>query len=130
MSEAVVFCVHGNPLPKQSYRASRGGGYTDPRIKDWQDIVSWKAREAMIDHQIFEGPVEVWITFWRKDSIRVDCDNLSKAVCDALNNIVFMDDRQIVDLHIRKRVNQYTPGCRIRVAPASEKEEAWMVEES
>lgn len=124
MSEAVIICVHGNPLPKQSYRAVKGGGYTDPRVKMWQDIISWKAHEAMIDHPVFECPVEVHITFWRKSGARVDLDNLSKCALDALNGIVFSDDCQVINLHLSKHVNKDNPGCRIRVAPA--KEESWV----
>ena len=100
MNDAVIICVHGNPLPKQSFvYTGNGGGYTKKSVKIWQDTVGWKAQEAMIDRAIFEGPVEVWITFWRKDATRVDCDNLAKCVTDALNGIVFSDDSQVIDLH-------------------------------
>lgn len=33
---------------------------------------------------------------------RPDVDNLAKVVCDALNDVAYKDDTQIIDLHILK----------------------------
>jgi Holliday junction resolvase RusA-like endonuclease len=125
---AVIICVHGNPLPKQSFAyTANGGGYTKRSVKDWQDIIGWKAHEAMIDRRVMECPVEVEITFWRKTRGRADLDNLSKCCLDALKGIVFSDDCQVVELHLKKFINREYPGCRIRVAPAKENE--WVDQE-
>ena len=128
MNDEVVIIVRGNPLPKQSFvYTSNGGGYTKKSIKEWQETVGWKAQQEMINRQIFECPVEVNITFWRKDNVRTDVDNLSKNVLDSLKGIVFSDDCQVVQLHLSKRVNRENPGCIIRIAPA--KEESWVDQE-
>jgi Holliday junction resolvase RusA-like endonuclease len=34
-----------------------------------------------------------------------DADNICKAVCDAMNGIVYKDDAQVVSLHFTKRYN-------------------------
>lgn len=36
------------------------------------------------------------------DTIKPDCDNLAKAVLDALNGIAYDDDKQIIELVVRK----------------------------
>ena len=92
--KGVVFTIWGNPLPKQSFRKGKNN-YTLARIKAWQDTVGWVAKEAMIGHDIFEGALSVTITFIRGDKRRVDLDNLSKAVLDGCNKIVWKDDVQI-----------------------------------
>jgi len=32
-----------------------------------------------------------------------DCDNLAKSCLDAMNEITWVDDRQVVELHVKKR---------------------------
>ncbi len=83
----VHFSVSGNPIPKQSFRKGKNN-YTPERITDWQEIVGWKAKEAMIDRDIFEGDLKVQLYFLRKDKRRADLDNLCKSVLDACNGIV------------------------------------------
>lgn len=46
-------------------------------------------------------------------TVKPDLDNLVKAVLDAINGIVFIDDKQIVDLIVKKR---YSDKPRINVA--------------
>lgn len=37
-----------------------------------------------------------------RPSKKPDCDNIAKIVLDALNNIAYLDDKQVVDLSIKK----------------------------
>lgn len=37
-----------------------------------------------------------------RPTTKPDADNIAKVVCDALNGIAYIDDTQIVDLHIEK----------------------------
>lgn len=116
--EAVKLCftVPGRPACKQSFvYTANGGGYTKPHVKRWQTSVSWAAREAMGGDAPVAGPVRVTMRFVMPDKTRRDCDNLSKAVLDSLNGIVFVDDCQVVDLHITKEVNRAEAGVMIKV---------------
>lgn len=113
---AVEFRVDGQPLPKQSFRVLRnGGGYRDPRITAWQDRVSRAARDAMYGRELLTGTLSVDITFWRVNGARVDVDNLSKAVLDSCNQIVWQDDQQVVELHLRKFTDRQHPGIVVEV---------------
>jgi len=98
----VDFFVDGTPRPKQSFLYVKGGGYTKPGAKKWQTKVAWEAKIAMQGRDIFTGPVFVTMDFYLPDHIRRDCENLAKGVNDAMNNIVFNDDSQVVGLYIRK----------------------------
>lgn len=115
-----VFYVPGNPVPKQSFRYTAGGGYRAKGVACWQNAVGWEARRAMIDRDMLHGPLAVTILFYRKNAQRVDGDNLSKAVLDSLNGIVFQDDMQVIDLHVYKRINRERPGCWVRVQEIEE----------
>ena len=94
------FTVDGNPIPKQSYRAVKGGGYQPKRVTDWQEHVGWCARTAMGSKDLILGDLKVTLRFTRDNKRRVDADNLSKAVLDGMNAIVYADDKQIKELHL------------------------------
>ena len=102
LTQIVQFRVLGDPLPKQSFRATRGGGFTDPRIKAWQNTVSWEARRVMAGRQPLEGRLAAELTFFRRTLGAVDLDNLSKAALDGMQGIVFLDDKQIYQLRAMK----------------------------
>ena len=40
-------------------------------------------------------------------TVKVDLDNCAKVVCDALNRVAFADDKQIVELYIKKYTEKY-----------------------
>jgi crossover junction endodeoxyribonuclease RusA len=111
----IEFVVNGEPRPKQSFRSTGGGrGYTPARIKAWQAEVGWAAQQAMRTSKInepFDGNVLVDLTFYLGDNRRVDGDNLSKGVLDGLNGICWNDDRQVVDLHIKKIIANKASAC-------------------
>lgn len=111
---SISFIVKGRPVPKQSYRAVKGGGYTDPRVKNWQDQVGWAAREAMQGRAPMTGPVSMRVIFCLPNLRRVDLDNLNKGVSDAMNDIVFLDDTQVVNLHLVKKIES-VPGILVQV---------------
>jgi Holliday junction resolvase RusA-like endonuclease len=52
---------------------------------------------------------------------RPDGDNVSKALLDGLNRVVFEDDAQVTDLRIRKRYGPATGvWLRLRAVPGTE----------
>lgn len=101
----IAFFVPGEPRPKQSFRySSKGGGYTEPRIKAWQTTVSCVAKENTNEPLV--GDLTVHLSFILGNRRRVDLDNLSKGVLDACNGICWKDDMQITRLAIDKIVSK------------------------
>lgn len=119
MSAPVYFNVVGLPRPKQSFQySSRGGGFTPARVKDWQNLVSAEAGRAMIDRDKLAGPITAEIDFYLPNRSRRDLDNLSKGVLDAMNGLVYDDDCQVIDLHLRKFFDSEEYGCTVTVKEA------------
>ena len=111
----IKFAVSGTPRPKQSFRyTANGGGYTPHAVKEWQTEVSIMARGAMGGRQALTGDLLVAIDFYLPDRRRRDLDNLSKAVLDGMNRIVFEDDQQIVQLRLAKTISK-EPGIVVSV---------------
>jgi|SRR5262245_1000620 len=143
---AVTFTVVGDPAPKGSTRAFvpfswareavRAGRApravitrANPRAKDWEHRIATEAAQAL-PGWLFVGPVIVSVTFrmLRPPSVRrghhtvkPDIDKLSRCVLDALSGVLFADDAQVIELHVRKvyAVSPAPPAARITVALAA-----------
>jgi Holliday junction resolvase RusA-like endonuclease len=100
----IAFTVVGTPVPKQSFKAAAGHGYTPAYVKAWQTAVGWGARVAMGDREMLTGDLVVTLRFVVPDRRRRDAENLSKPVLDGCNSIVFADDSQVCELHVYRRV--------------------------
>lgn len=116
MTFCVTFEVLGAPRPKQSFRYSKKGNWIYPRVREWQTNVRESARVAMgHDNEPYSDKIFCTIHFRLPDKIKRDLDNLSKGVLDAMNKVVFVDDRQIVCLVLSKEIDRDNPGAYIVV---------------
>jgi Holliday junction resolvase RusA-like endonuclease len=116
----VEFFINGHPVPKQSFRALKsGGGYIDHNVRQWQEKVQRRAEIAMHGREPTRSWVEVELDFVLAHNRRVDLDNLSKGVLDALKKVVYVDDSQIVHLLLHKHAGQRS-GVYILVSEVQE----------
>lgn len=122
----VTFVVPGTPVGKGRPRFARQGSFvrtfTPEKTASYENLVKVKAEEAMQGRQLFEGAVAVEIALfvtppasWSQKKQREalagtvfptskpDVDNVLKGIMDACNEIVFKDDKQAVDVVVRKR---------------------------
>jgi Holliday junction resolvase RusA-like endonuclease len=121
----VKFFVQGQPVPKQSFRATvetnadgkitRRGGFTPKKVKAWAGDVGWAAKEYI--RQPIPGNVAVHLDFFLVDNRVVDLDNLSKNVLDGLKNVAFGDDCKVVELNLKKCVDKKNPGVWVTIKP-------------
>lgn len=115
----IEFFVPGIPRPKQSFRYTKnGGGFTDHRMKEWQNTVILFTRNFMQNNDIqqIHGKIAIDLCFILPDNRTRDLDNLSKGVLDALKNEIIDDDTNVIDLHLRKFVHPQT-GVYITITP-------------
>jgi Holliday junction resolvase RusA-like endonuclease len=121
----VTYQVEGNPVGKGRPKFARRGNfvstYTPTKTRDYEDLIKDAARKAMGSNELLETPVTVAIYIRmeipksfskqkRKDALegitrptkKPDCDNVSKCYLDAMNEIVYLDDKQVVNLHVTK----------------------------
>ncbi len=125
----IFFSIPGEPKGKGRPRFSRKGKfvkiYTPEETTNYEDHVRNEYRKAA-HGQIFTGEVHMEIdcyfsipksTSKKKTALMVsgeirptkkpDADNVAKIVADALNNVAYKDDTQIVELIVRR---WYTDG--------------------
>ena len=106
------YFVPGRPVPKQSYRASKFGGYQPKRVTDFKKVAQLIANNAAKKQgwKKADGPLLLKLVFrfrcpssarkadrliyrWRKE--RPDLDNLLKSIIDSLSQSLMEDDSQI-----------------------------------
>lgn len=115
----ISFTVPGDPVGKGRPRATSRGGfvrmYTPEKTAAYERKVALIAAGAMVGKPLFAGPVVATITAvypipssWPKKkreravvgdiwpTVKPDLDNVEKVLFDAMNGIVWNDDKQAV----------------------------------
>lgn len=136
MTLVVTFTVDGDPVPKGRPRFARRGQfvqtYTDAKTISYETHVAMKARQAIGSSEPLKGALSVFLYLRyavpssyskkRKEDClkglefpkRIDLDNVYKSITDAMNGIVYLDDSQIVEAHIKKTYHEES-GANIMV---------------
>ena len=134
--EKIVIELAGAPRGKGRPRFARATGraYTPAHTRSFQDALRYAAQEVMNGQSPLEGPITIvmvaiipipssWSEKKRRaareghiwPTVKPDGDNILKQT-DALNQIVFVDDKQIVDQTGKKRwAEPGREGCRITI---------------
>ena len=96
-------------------KTGRYGQRYDPN-KPKKDEIRFLAREAMVKQRwvTTANPVMVELSF-RGCRANADEDNLKKLIYDALTDIVWKDDRQVMDSHTIKLPDSELEGTIIHV---------------
>ena len=115
-----VFTIHAAPVGKARPRVTTHGTYTPKKTRDYEQLVrleyakqcgEYFGEKALIVDIIANYPIpkskpktirqEMQPGKIRPTS-KPDCDNIAKAVLDALNGIAYHDDSQVVCLCVGK----------------------------
>lgn len=89
------FIVTGSPVSLQ--RNNRA------KLQEWKAKIREVVAESLpIGMQATSEPVQVIITHYCVTQIS-DLDNIIKPIVDAMNSIVYVDDRQVTDLTVKRR---------------------------
>lgn len=133
----IEITIPGIPVGKGRPRAARRGKhitlYTPAKTVSYEGKVALAGQQAMAGLAPLLGPLVVTMgvympvpASWSKKKQQAalqgielpakkpDSDNVIKAVFDALNGVVWVDDVQVVDLALRKRYS-LTPGVHMVV---------------
>lgn len=110
------FFVEGKPVPKgrPRFNTRTGRAYTPASTVEWETTVAWHARIAMGSKGRLIGAVTVSLNFYGANPL-ADVDNLAKACLDAMNEIVYADDRQVKYTTIERTTDDPRLGVDITV---------------
>ena len=122
----ISFDVPGTPVGKARARSAMVNGrklhFTPEKTVNYEATVRMAAAAAMDGRPLIEGPVEMHLAIFNpvpkswslkkkkladagsiRPTTKPDTSNVLKSIEDAMNQVVYGDDTQIVDHHIRKR---------------------------
>jgi Holliday junction resolvase RusA-like endonuclease len=137
MTFMLTYIVYGEPVGKGRPRFARRGKftstYTPQKTKTYEDEIRMMAKAAMGASEPLDTPMTVAIYIRvgipasyskqkRKDALegiikpmkKPDLDNIAKCFLDGMNDIVYLDDKQVVNLHVTK-VYAETPAVEVMV---------------
>ncbi len=105
----LAFSVFGPPVPKERARSSQGQHYTPKRTREYEQLIGWHARQAMLkckeERWDTQREYAVRLAVYVPDKRRRDVDNLVKSCLDGCNGILWVDDSQVVECSVRKIVS-------------------------
>lgn len=114
MPDPIRFTIPGTAVPKARARTSFTGpkahSYTPDKTAEWEEAVQWLAAPHRPASPL-QGALSVALAFYlprpqrgkrQYPSVRPDIDNYAKAILDALNGTMWVDDGQIVQLTASK----------------------------
>ena len=131
----MIFEITGEPMGKQRPKFVRNGGfvrtYTPKETVNYEQWVKMCYTSAGGQH-LGSGPIGIEVSVFYKipksfskkkrqmaidrelaPTVKPDCDNVLKIICDSLNGIAYDDDKQIVHAVVNK---YYAEQPRVLVA--------------
>lgn len=125
MTFLMTYMVEGNPIGKGRPKFARRGNfvstYTPTKTRDYETVIKEAAKKAMGSNELLKTPVTVAIyitvpipqSYSKKRTEaclkdierpikKPDIDNIAKCFLDAMNDVVYKDDTQVLTLHVTK----------------------------
>lgn len=122
------FLIPGKPKGKDRprFNTTTKAVHTTSATREYEQTVRWSYMSAIhVGERFHSGPCRVEIdavfsipkswAHWRRSKAlsgeilpecKPDCDNIAKAVLDALNGIAYKDDSSVTELNIKKRYGE------------------------
>lgn len=130
-----IFEILGKPIPQKQTQRGKGH-FFNPNSKDIKRI-QWQIKPYFLQDPLL-GPVQLDLAFFFPIPLKTpkakkrqmlnqiihhiktpDADNCAYLITNALKEIVYKDDSQIIDLYIHKRYGE-EPKTVIKVTPIEE----------
>ena len=111
--------IPGDPVAQKRPRFSRRSGRAYDSQIEIKDCITWHIASQWGDREVLQGPVTIEFTFYMKIAgstskkrkalmegtpclKKKDWDNLGKIFSDAGCGVIYKDDAQLWDVHVKK----------------------------
>lgn len=104
------------PIPLNAlYRSINGRSIISKRGRETKEALAWEIASQWKNAPI-EGPVTLAITLYFGDKRKRDIDSYLKVLLDCMNERVYVDDSQVIELHVYKCIDTKEPRTLIEVS--------------
>lgn len=106
----ITFSIPEIPIAKSNgYKRGKASFYKSTDMKEQEIRIRDAAvKQLPIFFKPIEGSIRATISIVLPNKRRRDLDNVTKLVFDALNNLTYLDDNQIVEIHLYKKIDKLT----------------------
>ena len=109
----------GNPKSNQHiYKIASIGGrarmYMSKEGKQLKEYYQLQAKSQWIKEPL-DTDVKLAVTYYFGDKRTRDIDNYGKLFFDSLTGIVWVDDKQVIDLHLKKDYDKDNPRIELEI---------------
>ena len=102
------------------YRNTCRNGYATTYLsaegKAIKEGYQWEAKSQWKGTPPLKGDISVSITLYFGTKRKADLDNFNKLSLDALTGIVYEDDSQIAELHLKRAYDKARPRIEVKIA--------------
>lgn len=102
------------PSANRYWRTVNSRTYVSEEAKAYKSECGWTARSQSAAGMPFAGPVRLTMRFYRPRKAG-DLDNRLKVALDALNGIAFVDDAQVIELHVYRYDDKANPRVEVEI---------------
>jgi len=114
MEKILEITIDGEPIAHCRPRFSRGRVYNTSATEIFKQKVGILIRSQYQSHVDEDSKFRIDMKFYRSNRQRIDLDNLSKSILDAITKIqIWKDDSQIQELHAEKILAHPKPRVEI-----------------
>ena len=110
------FKINIPPLSYYAYlKQNKFRKYITDKGRRYKETLQEEFKKVMEEMEIIQDEVTMEIDLFFDNKRCNDVDNYVKPILDCMSKVVFLDDRQIIDLHIKKFYDKDNPRIVIRI---------------
>ena len=89
--------------------------YITLRGRKYKQEIEDRLTEFMVDKEIKTEDISVSLVFYHNNKRKNDIDNYAKPILDFMSDIIYLDDRQVTELNLKKFYDKENPRITIKV---------------
>ncbi len=117
MKNKKIITLSGNPLSTQNAYGQRGKIRYMKEVAKQRKLDYWKEAKSQWKKKPLIGALSISITLFFGDKRCRDWDNFHKLSMDALTKVVWVDDSQIKEAHVRIDYDKKNPRIEVEIKP-------------
>lgn len=107
----------GRPISKDNSKIvnRQGRFFLSVKYKNYERDIRVQFCSQLPDFKPIEKEIIMTMDFYFEDKRCLDLSNSPKSICDALQNFLYKNDKQIIELHLFKKWDKENPRVEISV---------------